>query len=75
MVEVALRTRVLKHADLSCGDRVALNLPNVLEQIFYILACQRLGVIYTPVFGGFSAKTLSDRIHDACTLTEVLACA
>ena len=65
LVEVALRTRVLKQADLSCGDRVALNLPNVLEQIFYILACQRLGVIYTPVFGGFSAKTLSDRIHDA----------
>jgi acrylyl-CoA reductase (NADPH)/3-hydroxypropionyl-CoA dehydratase/3-hydroxypropionyl-CoA synthetase len=24
-----------------------------------------MGVVYTPVFGGFSAKTLSDRIHDA----------
>ena len=65
LIEVALRARVLKSLDLSAGDRIALNLPNILEQIFYILAAQRLGVIYTPVFGGFSAKTLSDRIHDA----------
>ena len=65
LIEVALRTRALQRLDLHCGDRIALNLPNVLEQIFYILAAQRLGVIYTPVFGGFSAKTLSDRIHDA----------
>ena len=65
LVEVTLRARVLKSLDLSAGDRIALNLPNILEQIFYILAAQRLGVIYTPVFGGFSAKTLSDRIHDA----------
>ena len=65
LIEVALRARVLESLDLSAGDRIALNLPNILEQIFYILAAQRLGVIYTPVFGGFSAKTLSDRIHDA----------
>ena len=65
LIEVALRARVLDRLGLSCGDRIALNLPNILEQIYYILAAQRLGVIYTPVFGGFSAKTLSDRIHDA----------
>ena len=65
LIEVALRARVLAKLGLSCGDRIALNLPNILEQIYYILAAQRLGVIYTPVFGGFSAKTLSDRIHDA----------
>ena len=46
-------------------DRIAFNLPNIPEQIFYMLAAQRMGVVYTPVFGGFSAKTLSDRIHDA----------
>jgi len=65
LIEVALRARVLAKLGLRCGDRIALNLPNILEQIYYILAAQRLGVIYTPVFGGFSAKTLSDRIHDA----------
>jgi acrylyl-CoA reductase (NADPH)/3-hydroxypropionyl-CoA dehydratase/3-hydroxypropionyl-CoA synthetase len=28
-------------------------------------SAKRLGIIYTPVFGGFSDKTLSDRIADA----------
>jgi acrylyl-CoA reductase (NADPH)/3-hydroxypropionyl-CoA dehydratase/3-hydroxypropionyl-CoA synthetase len=57
--------QVLKDLGLSKGDRIAFNLPNIPEQVFYMLAAQRMGVVYTPVFGGFSAKTLSDRIHDA----------
>lgn len=65
LLEVVLRARLLKDLGLVKGDRIALNMPNIAEQIFYILAAQRLGVIYTPVFGGFSAKTLSDRLHDA----------
>ncbi len=47
------------------GDRIALNMPNILDQIVWTEAAKRLGVIYTPVFGGFSDKTLSDRIEDA----------
>ena len=65
LFETALRARVLSNLGLKTGDRIALNMPNIPEQIFYILAAQRLGIIYTPVFGGFSAKTLSDRLHDA----------
>jgi acrylyl-CoA reductase (NADPH)/3-hydroxypropionyl-CoA dehydratase/3-hydroxypropionyl-CoA synthetase len=34
---------------------------------------KRLGIIYTPVFGGFSAKTLSDRIFDAGARVVVTA--
>ena len=40
-------------------------MPNIPEQVYYTEAAKRLGMIYTPVFGGFSDKTLSDRIHDA----------
>ena len=65
LLEVVVRARVLTNLGLKTGDRIALNMPNIPEQIFYILAAQRLGIIYTPVFGGFSAKTLSDRLHDA----------
>lgn len=54
-----------KNAENNRGERIAFNLPNIPEQIFYTQAAKRLGLIYTPVFGGFSAKTLSDRIHDA----------
>lgn len=63
--ETVLRAQVLTRLGLSRGDRMAFNLPNILEQIYYTEAAKRLGIIYTPVFGGFSAKTLSDRIYDA----------
>ncbi|MEE4661841.1 MAG: AMP-binding protein, partial [Halieaceae bacterium] len=65
LVETVLRARVLQNLGLEKGDRIAFNLPNILDQIYYTLAAKRLGIIYTPVFGGFSAKTLSDRIFDA----------
>lgn len=63
--EVAKYALVLKDLGLKKGDRIVLNMPNILEQIYYIEAAKRLGIIYSPVFGGFSAKTLSDRIQDA----------
>ncbi|MEM9759827.1 MAG: AMP-binding protein, partial [Pseudomonadota bacterium] len=65
LLQTVLRAEVLRSLGLTRGDRVAFNLPNILEQIYYTEAAKRLGIIYTPVFGGFSAKTLSDRIHDA----------
>ncbi|MEM0953701.1 MAG: AMP-binding protein [Pseudomonadota bacterium] len=65
LIETVLRAQVLKDLGLQKGDRIAFNLPNILDQIYYTLAAKRLGIIYTPVFGGFSAKTLSDRIFDA----------
>jgi acrylyl-CoA reductase (NADPH)/3-hydroxypropionyl-CoA dehydratase/3-hydroxypropionyl-CoA synthetase len=65
MWQVAKHAVVLADLGLAKGDRIALNMPNVMEQIYFTEAAKRLGIIYTPVFGGFSAKTLSDRIHDA----------
>jgi len=55
----------LQALGLNAGDRIALNMPNIPEQIYWTEAAKRLGIIYTPVFGGFSDKTLSDRIADA----------
>ena len=65
LLEVARAALVLQGLGLKPGDRVALNMPNIPEQIYYTEAAKRLGIVYTPVFGGFSDKTLSDRIHDA----------
>jgi len=65
MLEVVKAARVLQNLGMKKGDRIALNMPNIMEQIYYTEAAKRLGVIYTPVFGGFSDKTLSDRIHNA----------
>ena len=73
LVQTALRAQVLADLGLGKGDRVAFNLPNIPEQLFYTEAAKRLGIIYTPVFGGFSAKTLSDRIYDAGARVVVTA--
>ncbi|MFV9503378.1 MAG: AMP-binding protein [Oscillochloridaceae bacterium umkhey_bin13] len=65
LLEVVKAALVLQDLGLKRGDRIALNMPNILPQIYYTEAAKRLGIVYTPVFGGFSDKTLSDRIHNA----------
>ncbi|MBP2311129.1 AMP-binding protein [Azospirillum soli] len=65
LIRSALAAQALKDLGLSQGDRIALNMPNILDQIVWTEGAKRLGVIYTAVFGGFSDKTLSDRIENA----------
>jgi acetyl-CoA synthetase len=52
-------------AGLKAGDRVTLHLPMVLELPITMLACARLGVIHSVVFGGFSGKSCGERIADS----------
>ncbi len=73
LLETVLRAEVLAGLGLGQGDRIAFNLPNIPDQLYYTEAAKRLGIIYTPVFGGFSAKTLSDRIADAGARVVVTA--
>ena len=65
LVETAKCALALEALGLRRGDRIALNMPNIPQQVFWMQGAKRLGIVYTPVFGGFSDKTLSDRIHDA----------
>nr|WP_294557138.1 AMP-binding protein [uncultured Rhodopila sp.] len=73
LFEVARAALALQSLGLGRGDRIALNMPNIPEQVYYTEAAKRLGIIYTPVFGGFSDKTLSDRIHDCGARVVVTA--
>jgi acetyl-CoA synthetase len=50
---------------LKAGDRVTLHLPMTPELPITMLACARLGVIHSQVFGGFSGKSCADRIVDS----------
>jgi acetyl-CoA synthetase len=47
------------------GDRITFHLPMVLELPVSMLACARLGVIHSEVFGGFSGAACGDRIADS----------
>jgi acetyl-CoA synthetase len=50
---------------LKAGDRVTLHLPMVPDLPVTMLACARLGVIHSEVFGGFSGAACGDRIADS----------
>ncbi len=47
------------------GDRIVIYLPMSIEAVVAMQACARIGAIHSVVFGGFSAKSLHERITDA----------
>jgi acetyl-CoA synthetase len=47
------------------GDRVVVYMPMSIEAVVAMQACARIGAIHSVVFGGFSAKSLFERIEDA----------
>lgn len=55
----------LKTLNLKVGDRVIIYLPMGIEAVVAMQACARIGLIHSVVFGGFSAKSLNERIIDA----------
>ncbi|MCX9083971.1 MAG: acetate--CoA ligase [Candidatus Methanoperedens sp.] len=66
--EVCKFANVLKRKGVKKGDRVAIYLPMIPQLVISLLSCARIGAIHNVVFGGFSADSLSDRIHDsACS--------
>jgi len=50
---------------LKVGDRVTFHLPMIPELPVAMLACARLGVVHSEVFGGFSGAACGDRIADS----------
>ena len=55
---------VLKMRGYKAGDRAILYMPMIPELPIAMLACTRLGIIHSVVFGGFSAEALKARILD-----------
>ncbi|MEM7634343.1 MAG: AMP-binding protein, partial [Pseudomonadota bacterium] len=62
--EVACFARVLTDKGATRGDRVIIYMPMVPEAAIAMLACARIGVIHSVVFGGFAAAELATRIND-----------
>ncbi len=63
----------LKTLKLNVGDRVVIYLPMGIEAIVAMQACARLGLTHSVVFGGFSAKSLQERIMDASARAVITA--
>ena len=54
----------LKAQGAGLGDRVIIYLPMGIEAVVAMQACARIGAIHSVVFGGFSSKSLHERITD-----------
>ena len=54
----------LKKLGVEKGDRVLVYLPVSIEAVVAMQACVRIGAIHSVVFGGFSAKSVQERISD-----------
>lgn len=61
---VCLFSNALKAQGIQKGDRVVIYMPMIAEAVVAMQACARIGAIHSVVFGGFSAKSLKDRIED-----------
>ena len=55
-----LRARGIKK-----GDRVAIYMGMVPELPVAMLACARIGAIHSVIFGGFSPRSIQDRVEDS----------
>ena len=64
---------VLKGMGVKKGDRVVIYMPMTVEGVVAMQACARIGATHSVVFGGFSAKSLQERIQDAGAVAVVTA--
>ncbi|SFN22595.1 acetyl-coenzyme A synthetase [Variovorax sp. OV329] len=55
------------------GDRVVIYMSMSIEGVVAMQACARIGATHSVVFGGFSAQSLRDRIHDAGAVMVITA--
>lgn len=62
--EVELLAGGLQSLGLKKGDTAIIYMPMIPQAVFSMLACARLGIIHSVVFGGFAPHELAIRIDD-----------
>ena len=63
----------LKSLNIRKDDRVIIYMPMSIEAVIAMQACSRIGAIHSVVFGGFSAKSLRERIVDTAAVAVITA--
>ena len=63
----------LKSRGVKTGDRVVIYMPMSIEGIVAMQACARIGATHSVVFGGFSSKSLHERVVDVGAVAVITA--
>ena len=73
LARVGQFANALKAQGIKKGDRVIVYMPMTVEGVIAMQACARIGATHSVVFGGFSAKSLNERIIDAGAVAVITA--
>ena len=71
--EVCKFANALKAKGIKKGDRVLIYMPMSIQAVVAMQACARIAATHSVVFGGFSAKSVQERIIDAGAVAVVTA--
>jgi acetyl-CoA synthetase len=71
--EVCKFANALKAKGIKQGDRVLIYMPMSIQAVVSMQACARIGATHSVVFGGFSAKSVQERIIDAGAVAVITA--
>ncbi|MGN6085100.1 acetate--CoA ligase [Trinickia sp.] len=73
LARVCRFANALKRRGVSKGDRVVIYMPMSVEGVVAMQACARIGAPHSVVFGGFSSKSLNERLVDVGAVALVTA--
>ena len=71
--DVCRMANALKGLGIKLGDRVLIYMPMSIQAVVAMQACARIGATHSVVFGGFSAKSVQERIIDAGAVAVITA--
>jgi len=71
--EVCKFANVLKRNGIKKGQCVLIYMPMIPQAAIAMLACARLGIVHSVVFGGFSAESIKDRVADSKAVAVITA--
>lgn len=73
LARVCRFANALKRRGVKKGDRVVIYMPMSVEGVVAMQACARIGAPHSVVFGGFSSKSLNERLVDVGAVALVTA--
>src|SRR3954464_15871055 len=73
LARVSQFANALKAQGIRKGDRVVIYMPMGVEGVIAMQACARIGATHSVVFGGFSAKSIHERVIDAGAVAIITA--
>src|SRR5918912_2063297 len=71
--QVCRFANALKARGIKKGDRVLIYMPMSIQAVVAMQACARIAATHSVVFGGFSAKSVQERIIDAGAIAVITA--